>query len=172
MADAPAIRGIVNNEMVASTMQSMELPYTLEMAEHWLHSQAEIWNSQTAVVYGICWIPQGSTGDSQEDSRPKLIGGIGLEICKEDEKGEIGFWIDQSHWGKGVATEAAAELLQFGFEKLHLNKIVAFHMVRNPASGRVMEKLGMRKEGLLRDHVKKSGRFEDSVAYGILASDA
>jgi len=44
-------------------------------------------------------------------------------------------------------------------------------MVRNPASGRVMEKLGMRKEGLLRDHVKKSGKFEDSVAYGILSSD-
>ena len=94
-----------------------------------------------------------------------------MEICREDEKGEIGFWIDQSHWGKGVATEAAAGLMKFGFEKLRLHKIVAYHMVRNPASGRVMEKLGMRKEGVFRDHVKKSGKFEDSVAYGILASD-
>jgi len=178
MSDAPAIRGIVNNEAVASTMRSMELPYTLAMAEHWLQSQAEIWESQMAMVFGICWNSQGSsgnlegsTGGSQDDASPTLIGGIGLEICKEDEKGEMGFWIDQSYWGKGVATEAAAEMMAFGFEELHLNKIVAFHMVRNPASGRVMEKLGMRKEGLLRDHVKKSGKFEDSVAYGILSSD-
>lgn len=171
MSDAAALQGIVNKEAVASTMRSMVLPYTEEMAKQWLATQGEIWKSQAAAVYGICWNPQETAGGDQDDAGPLLIGGIGLEICKEDEKGEIGFWIDQPHWGKGVATEAAAELLKFGFEKLRLHKIVAYHMVRNPASGRVMEKLGMQKEGLFRDHVKKSGQFEDSVAYGILASD-
>ena len=171
MSDAAAIRGIVNNEAVASTMRSMVLPYTEEMARQWLATQGDIWKSQAAAVFGICWNPQETAGDSQNHSSPLLIGGIALEITKEDEKGEVGFWIDQSHWGKGVATEAAAEVVKFGFEKLRLHKIVAFHMVRNPASGRVMEKLGMRKEGMFRDHVKKSGQFEDSVAYGILASD-
>lgn len=172
MADAPALRRIMNNEAVASTMRSMVLPYTEEMARQWLSTQDEIWNTQAAAVYGICWNPPESDGQAPQDrSNPLLIGGIGVEICREDDKGEIGFWIEQSHWGKGVATEAASALMKFGFQKLRLNKIVAYHMVRNPASGRVMEKLGMRKEGVFRDHVKKSGQYEDSVAYGILASD-
>jgi RimJ/RimL family protein N-acetyltransferase len=149
----------------------MVLPYTEEMAKQWLQTQPDIWKSQAAVTYGICWNPEQVNSQSQTDASPLLIGGIGLDICEEDEKGELGFWIDQSYWGKGVATEAAAALVKFGFEKLCLHKIVAFHMVRNPASGRVMEKLGMRKEGMLRDHVKKSDQFEDSVAYGILVSD-
>lgn len=172
MDDATAIRSIVNNEAVASTMRSMVLPYTEEMARQWLQSQEAIWKTQASAVYGICWNPPETSAEGSPDqSSPLLIGGIGLEICRDDDKGEIGFWIDQSHWGKGVATEAAAALMKFGFEKLRLHKIVAFHMVRNPASGRVMEKLGMQKEGVFRDHVKKSGKFEDSVAYGILASD-
>jgi len=101
-----------------------------------------------------------------------VIGAIGLEIVEQDEKAEMGYWIAESHWGNGVATEAATAVMKFGFEMLCLNKIFASPMVRNPASGRVLEKIGMQKEGVFRDHVKKWGKFEDAVFYGILARDA
>ena len=62
-------------------------------------------------------------------------------------------------------------LLRFGYESLDLNRVYAHHMVRNPASGKVLLKLGMRQEGLLRQRVRKWGRFEDVVAYAALRED-
>jgi len=157
MADADAICEILDNKAVASTTGSVPSPYTLAMAKAWLEPQANNWLSQSAAVFAICW-----TGPND----------FGLEIVEQDEKAEMGYWIAESHWGKGVATEAATAVMKFGFEMLCLNKIFASHMVRNPASGRVLEKIGMQKEGVFRDHVKKWGKFEDAVFYGILARDA
>ena len=62
-------------------------------------------------------------------------------------------------------------MLRFGFEQLALYKIHAHHMTTNPASGRVMDKIGMKKEGLLRGHVRKWGQFYDVLFYGILRTD-
>ena len=76
-----------------------------------------------------------------------------------------------SSWNRGYATEASEALVQFGFEEMELNRIHARHMVRNPASGRVMEKLGMKSEGILREYSLNRGQFEDIAMYSILASD-
>jgi RimJ/RimL family protein N-acetyltransferase len=59
----------------------------------------------------------------------------------------------------------------YGFETLALHRIHAYHMTRNPASGRVMQKIGMRYEGCLRQHICKWGVFEDAAVYGILKSE-
>ena len=61
--------------------------------------------------------------------------------------------------------------MRHGFEQLQLNRILAFHMVRNPASGRVLEKIGMKQEGLLRQCVRKWNRFEDMVLMAVLHED-
>jgi RimJ/RimL family protein N-acetyltransferase len=101
-----------------------------------------------------------------------LIGGIGLNnINKEHENAELGYWIGKPYWGKGYCTEAARTVLKYGFEVMRLNRIHANHYTRNPASGRVMQKIGMKHEGHLRQHVKKWGKFEDSEVYGILRSE-
>jgi RimJ/RimL family protein N-acetyltransferase len=73
----------------------------------------------------------------------------------------MGVWIGVDWWGRGYATEASQTVLQFGFEVLSLNRIYAHHMLRNPASGRVLEKIGMKQEGILRERVRKWGIFED-----------
>jgi RimJ/RimL family protein N-acetyltransferase len=62
-------------------------------------------------------------------------------------------------------------MLGFGFDGLKLNKIIAHHFARNPASGRVLEKIGMRREGFFRRHTKKRDGYEDIVAYGILREE-
>lgn len=76
-----------------------------------------------------------------------------------------------SWWGAGCATEAASEVTRFGFDRLSLNRIYAYYMVRNPAAGAVLLKLGMKQEGLLRQRVRKSGAFEDVALSALLRDD-
>ena len=83
----------------------------------------------------------------------------------------MGYWIGKPFWGQDYCTKAARAMLDFGFGPWELNRIHAYHFVRNPASGRVMAKIGMQYEGLLRQHVIKWGQFEDLALYGILRSD-
>jgi ribosomal-protein-alanine N-acetyltransferase len=85
------------------------------------------------------------------DDRP--IGGCGINPMFEHLKGEVGYILHPSHWGKGYATEATRGLIRYGFESLKLNKVYARADVRNPASVRVMEKAGMTREGILRDEM-------------------
>lgn len=169
--DAAAVRHVVDNVLVASTTQSITLPFSEAMAQEWIERQVASWHTQSAAVYAICWDPPDDSQDPSKDD-PLLIGAVGLEIYQEDEKGELGYWLAEDYWGRGVATEAAQEMVTFAFETLCLNKVVAFHMVRNPASGRVLEKVGMQQEGVFRDHVKKWDQFEDVVAYGVVRAEA
>jgi RimJ/RimL family protein N-acetyltransferase len=74
-------------------------------------------------------------------------------------------------WGRGFCTEAAAAVLDYGFESLGLHRVFASYFARNPTSGRVMEKLGMAREGLLRGHVRKWGVFENLVVRGVLREE-
>ena len=102
----------------------------------------------------------------------QLVGSVGLrDIDREHSQAEMGFWIAVDCWGRGYATEGAQALLRFGFEALKLNRIYAHHMLRNPASGRVLEKIGMRQEGVLRQRVRKWGVFEDVAVLAILKQE-
>jgi RimJ/RimL family protein N-acetyltransferase len=102
----------------------------------------------------------------------ELIGAIGLEgLDHPSRRAELGYWIGVPHWGNGYATEAARALIDFAFRRLDLNRIHAHHFARNPASGRVLTKCGMRREGVMRQHFRKGDRFEDCVLYAILRQD-
>ena len=87
-------------------------------------------------------------------------------------RAELGYWVARPFWNQGYASEGARALVRFGFAELGLHRVSAHHYSRNPASGKVMQKIGMRFEGLLRQHVFKWGVFEDIEMYGILAGDA
>jgi [ribosomal protein S5]-alanine N-acetyltransferase len=87
------------------------------------------------------------------------------------EKGnqaELGYWIGKPYWGHGYCTEAAQAVLRYAFSDLAPVRVHASHFTRNPASGRVMQKIGMRHEGCRRQHVKKWDKTEDLEVYGIL----
>lgn len=100
-----------------------------------------------------------------------LVGAIGLEAKPDHGRAEIGYWVGVPYWNRGYVTEAARAVLGFGFESLGLHRIFAMHFTRNPASGRVMQKLGMKHEGTLREHEKKWDVFVDCEVYGILHSE-
>ena len=80
---------------------------------------------------------------------------------------EIGYRLARVWWGRGYATEAAYAVLQFAFDAIELNRVYANHFADNPASGRVLEKIGMAKEGCQRQHVLWWGEYRDLVCYGI-----
>ena len=86
-----------------------------------------------------------------------------------DNNGELGYWIGKPYWGRGYCTEAAREMVRYGFEILGLHRIHSNHFGSSPASGRVMQKIGMIREGTRREHYKKWGEYEDRVEYGLLA---
>lgn len=101
-----------------------------------------------------------------------VIGGCSLEIRRpHDREGQIGYHLGRRYWGCGYATEIAACLLEFGFRSLGLHRISATADVRNVASWRVMEKVGMVREGHLRRHMRQRGEWRDSFLYGILEED-
>ena len=79
--------------------------------------------------------------------------------------------VGRPYWNHGYATEAATAVLDFGFEKLRLNRIHAVHLARNPSSGRVMQKAGMLLEGTARQDTMKWDKHEDLVSYAILRDD-
>jgi RimJ/RimL family protein N-acetyltransferase len=99
----------------------------------------------------------------------RLIGtcGIRRESIQASEA-EIGFELDPACWGHGYATEAARALVQFGFSELHLHRIWAWCIADNAASIRVLEKLGMRREGRLREKHRFKDRWWDTLLYAIL----
>lgn len=101
----------------------------------------------------------------------RLCGGIGLMVDPDHDRAEIGYWVGVPFWGKGIASEAARELMRYGFEELKLHRIYAICYAGNEASLRILAKLGMKHEGRSRQHIKKWGEYRDSENYGILADE-
>lgn len=83
-------------------------------------------------------------------------------------KAEIAYTLSHEYWGKGMMREAAAGLLAFGFDEMGLNKVEAPIMLDNVQSRRLAEKLGMKQEGIARDHMVIKGEFVDLAIYSIL----
>ena len=96
---------------------------------------------------------------------------MGMHPVYEHFRAEVGYWIGQPYWGRGLASEALRLLIQFGFMTLKLNRVEAGHFEHNVASGRVMQKAGMRYEGLRRQFVWHRDRFRDLHWYAILRED-
>jgi [ribosomal protein S5]-alanine N-acetyltransferase len=102
----------------------------------------------------------------------QLIGNAGIRMNTPDaEEADIGYELDPRYWGHGYATEAASALLAFGFRELKLHRIWAQCMAENTASAHVLEKIGMRQEGRLRENVWMKDRWWDTSVYAILEQE-
>jgi ribosomal-protein-alanine N-acetyltransferase len=104
------------------------------------------------------------------DDRP--IGSCGIRRPDPGAReAEIGFELAAEHWGRGYATELAALLLRFGFLELGLHRVTSYCLAENVASARVLEKVGMRPEGRLRENEWFAGRWWDTLLFGILEAE-
>lgn len=158
LADAPEVQRLAGSPDVASTTLNVPHPYEDGMAEAWIARHAPEFEARAMAVFAIT-------------AANILVGAISLRLEPEHRRAELGYWVGRPYWGHGYATEAVDAILEYGFTTLALNRIQATHLIRNPASGRVMQKAGMLYEGVQREHFWKSGRPETIARYAILASD-
>ena len=102
----------------------------------------------------------------------KVIGTIGLIwYSDENRSAELGYSFSREYWNQGYATQALRAVIDSVFSSLPLNRLEAQHDVRNPASGRVMQKCGLTQEGILRGRIMNKGEYIDTALYSILRSD-
>lgn len=160
LEDAPRVALLAGDFDVARMVSSIPHPYEEELAVEWIQGHPNQLNSQTALHYAI---------HLREDDL--LIGAIGLQFDRQNQSAELGYWIGKPYWHQGYATEAARAVLEFAFRELGLNRVEARHMTKNPASGRVMQKIGMTYEGTLRQSIYRFGNFEDAALYSILRQE-
>ena len=108
----------------------------------------------------------------QDKQSEKIIGTIGIMAWYPDHKNcEIGYSLGRNWWGLGIMTEAVTRLTRSLFTELDLNRIEAQHDTRNPASGRVLEKCGFHREGLLRSRIVNGKETVDTVMWAALKKD-
>lgn len=159
-SDTADIATQANHPLVAKGTLRMPHPYTPMDARKYVHVAYE---GRASGLWLSCLLER--KGDAA------FIGLMGLNLTPEYRRGELGYWLGVPYWNKGYATEAAAALIDYGFQTLDLIRIQANHFVDNPASGRVMQKLGMRYEGTLRSYFIRFGEPKDTAFYGILRED-
>lgn len=129
----------------------------------------------------VCEFVQIFIGQQKEQPRTKfqlaiilkaenqLIGNCGIRVNDpEMREANIGYELNTQYWGQGYATEAAQAILKFGFEELRMHRIWSWCVVQNVASVRVLEKIGMRREGHLQEKELIKGRWYDNFLYAML----
>lgn len=159
-ADVPPLVALAGNYEVARNTLNIPHPYGEDDARRWVQFTQENYAQQTGYAFAI---ELRVTGE--------FIGGIGLTVARRFDRAEAGYWLGQPYWGQGLASEALGAVLRFGFAELQLNKIYATHLAENPASGRVMLKNGMVKEGELAQHTKRDGRYHDLWQYRLTRTE-
>jgi RimJ/RimL family protein N-acetyltransferase len=158
--DAPAVQRHCGRVEIARTTLLIPHPYPEGMAEAWIASHEQDWLTGEGATWAVTEREEGA-----------VVGAIGLVIDPDHRRAELGYWIAVEWWNRGYATEAARAVLAFGFRSLGLHRIHAGHYPFNPASGRVLQHLGMRREGVLRGHYLKDGTFVDLVVYAVIADE-
>jgi len=158
--DADEVQRLAGEREVAETTLNIPYPYPDGAAEAWIAERAAAYARGEEVVFAVTDRAHGA-----------LLGAVGLRPAPRHARAELGYWIGRPYWRRGYATEAVRAVLRYGFDALDLNRIHACHFARNPASGRVMAKAGMRAEGVSRQHFRRGDRTEDAVHYAILREE-
>ncbi|PTQ07788.1 GNAT family N-acetyltransferase [Sphingomonas oleivorans] len=135
--DAPALAAAIADEAIVTKLSRVPWPYRLEDAEAFLGASQPADASANDLPRFLIWL--------RTHGAPKLIGGIGLQ--RTETGAELGYWIVRDYWGLGFATEAARAVVALADESLRLPTLEAGHFVDNPASGRVLQKLGFQPTG-------------------------
>ena len=158
--DAPAVHRLAGDWEVAATTK-IPHPYDDGMAEAWIASHRQSFDLKRSCILAV-----------ELSKTEELLGTMGFnEISRENACACLDYWIGKPYWNCGYATEALRALAKYGFEDLLLHRVQGFSLSRNPASIRVMQKAGLRKEGHLRKHVNTWGAYEDLEVYAILRSE-
>ena len=153
--DVPSLTKHLGTYSMARNLKLLPHPYTTQDAERWI-----------ALATGAN--PESHFALTIDD---EVVGGIGLRLDDPERKGvfrhsaELGYWLGEPFWGRGIMTEAVSGFVEWAFPALDLVRIHAGVFARNPASARVLAKAGFECEGRLRAQYFKKGELLDGLLY-------
>jgi len=150
--DAPSIARHANNRKIWMNLRDgLPHPYTIDAARAWIDGQAQQ-NPRVGFVI---------------DVGGEAIGGIGLTLGTDIERcsAEVGYWLAEDFWGRGITTAALQRICRYAFDDLGLLRVFATPIVWNPASCRVLEKAGFEREGIMRNACIKDDKVTDMALY-------
>lgn len=153
--DAPDIVPHADNRKVWRNLRdAFPHPYTLSDAERFIQHARE---QEVETLFAL-------------EVDGSAAGGIGISLHRDVERvsAELGYWLGERHWGRGITTEAVRALTAWAIEAHGLTRVYALPFAWNPASCRVLEKAGFRQEARLRRAVIKEGRIIDQFLYAFV----
>jgi len=152
-SDIPALIQYANNRRIWLNLRNIfPHPYTRAEADEWI---------------ALCESNQGPPTHFAIELQGEAIGGIGCRLLDDVncKTAEIGYWLGEPFWGRGIATAALKQTNEYTFQIFAVERLQATVFEWNPASARVLEKTGYKLEGRLRRSIFKDGRLGDSLLY-------
>jgi RimJ/RimL family protein N-acetyltransferase len=160
VGDVEHIQRCVDDRRVSDNLSYTPHPYTMEMAENWVRSV----NGGMQNANCCYWtISDAATG--------RFIGSMGLSIFREQDGGELHYWISANEWNRGYCTEASKRVIRHFFEDLGMHRLAITHRECNLGSKAVVAKCGFIREGNLRESLKRFGKFENVITYSMLRDE-
>lgn len=150
--DTQILAKLANNAHVSQYLvYTFPHPYTIEDAEFWIYKGSRLNGTITKVI----------------EYQDEFVGSIGIspQIGWREHCAEIGYWIGEPFWSKGIATEALSKMTNHIFTTYNINKLFAPVVGPNKASMKVLEKNNFVREGILKDEVRKNDQFYDLYYY-------
>jgi ribosomal-protein-alanine N-acetyltransferase len=161
MEDVPALHEICNDQHVSRMTDDIPFPYPLEQARQFVADVIARNAAGTHCVFAVC-LKEGG----------RLLGEMGLWAIEPTHKrADIGMVLHRDCRGPGYATEALSAVVDYGFRALGLHRIEGGCFPENEASARVMEKCGLRREGMLKERWFRDGEWQDDLVLGIVRRD-
>lgn len=160
LSDAHQLASAINNKKVQDNLRdSLPYPYTEQDGEAYI---SEILSADDNETFAFAVTVDG-----------KVVGSIGVfrQNNIHRQTGELGYYIAQEYWGKGIMTEAVKQTCKFVFKNSDIIRIYAEPFAYNTASCRVLEKAGFQYEGTLRSNAVKNGKVVDMKMYSLLKTD-
>lgn len=154
--DASSISKYANNKKIWLNLRdAFPHPYRLQDAKSFISKAIE---SHPTTNFAVA-------------NRSEAIGSIGLVIGKDVHRftAELGYWLAEPFWGKGIMTQAVKTLTAYGIHELGMHRIYAEPYTTNPASARILEKAGFKRDGILHLNVFKNGKVLDQFLYSYIA---
>jgi len=158
LEDAPRVQELVSNWNVASMVARIPHPFPDGAAEEWISGHNERRASGESWPFAI------------ETKKAGFVGTIGLGKTESNTM-EIGYWVGEPYWGKGIASEAARVLVEFAFDILGRDQLTSGHFKDNPASGRILTKVGFYQTGEEKRFCLARGEELDCVTLELTAQE-
>jgi len=154
---ASLVRNANNRAVWINLRDRFPFPYTAREGREWIRLTAA-----EAPLHNFAIVVDG-----------EAVGGIGVEPQPDVHRRsvEIGYWLGEPYWGRGIMTEAVSAVTTYAIESLNMCRVFACVFESNPASARVLEKAGFDREGRLRRSVLKAGRMLDQLMYAYVVDD-